>query len=252
MENSSQRDDLLFGNGDKGSVKENGINENESSNKKYSNSSKELIDNENNTSIETGDDNSDKGMSCDGILNENEHEKEKSGFTPEKTYASVVKRDNQSMDTSLNFIPIVIDDDGCKFVVFDEDLVAKRSNKWKLTLYGKFVGCSMSENALRYHLRRMWSKYDFIDVQRKRKKLKFPLWARMKNIPLEAWTKNGISALESSLGKPIRMDNVTAQACQNGRGKAEFARVLVEFDVKKGLKEEIDIQYDYGNKLIYG
>ncbi|GJZ13732.1 RNA-directed DNA polymerase, eukaryota, reverse transcriptase zinc-binding domain protein [Tanacetum coccineum] len=39
------------------------------------------------------------------------------------------------------------------------------------------------------------------------------------------------------------MDNVTAQACQNGRGKAEFARVLVEFDVKKGLKEEIDIQY---------
>ncbi|GKG52793.1 hypothetical protein Tco_0549905, partial [Tanacetum coccineum] len=89
MENSSQRDDLcksnvmnnelgpdmmgdggfvlnsegnasfkgdkgVFGNEDKESVKENGINENESGNKNCNNSSEELIDNEINTSIGTG------------------------------------------------------------------------------------------------------------------------------------------------------------------------------------------------------
>ncbi|GKB96904.1 RNA-directed DNA polymerase, eukaryota, reverse transcriptase zinc-binding domain protein [Tanacetum coccineum] len=101
-----------------------------------------------------------------------------------------------------------------------------------------FVGCFMSENALRYHLRRMWSKYGFIDVHgdanggcffkfkneedmekvieqgpwivnhkllfvqkwdpniglEKKEETKIPIWARMKNIPLEAWTKDGISA----------------------------------------------------------
>ncbi|GKC31241.1 hypothetical protein Tco_1038535, partial [Tanacetum coccineum] len=61
--------------------------------------------------------------------------------------------------------PTVIEEDGSEFVVFDKELTGKGSNKWKLTLYGKFVGCYMSENALRYHLRRMWSKCGFVDVQ---------------------------------------------------------------------------------------
>ncbi|GKB24961.1 RNA-directed DNA polymerase, eukaryota, reverse transcriptase zinc-binding domain protein [Tanacetum coccineum] len=61
----------------------------------------------------------------------------------------------------------------------------------------------------------------------------------MKNIPLEAWTKDGISAMASSLGKPLRMDNITAQACVAERGRAEFARVLVEFEVKKDFKEHM-------------
>nr|GEW25125.1 hypothetical protein [Tanacetum cinerariifolium] len=43
-----------------------------------------------------------------------------------------------------------------------------------------------------------------------------------------------------SLGKPNRMDNVAAQMCQSGIGRAEFARVLVEFDVNKGFKEETE------------
>ncbi|GKB24960.1 retrovirus-related pol polyprotein from transposon TNT 1-94, partial [Tanacetum coccineum] len=56
-----------------------------------------------------------------------------------KTYASAIQKNTMKLDT--------------------------RSNKWKLTVYGQFVGCYMSENALRYHLRRMWSKYGFVDVQ---------------------------------------------------------------------------------------
>lgn len=36
---------------------------------------------------------------------------------------------------------------------------------------------------------------------------KIPIWAKMINVPLEAWSKEGISALASSLGRPLRMDN---------------------------------------------
>ncbi|GJT17403.1 RNA-directed DNA polymerase, eukaryota, reverse transcriptase zinc-binding domain protein [Tanacetum coccineum] len=117
-----------------------------------------------------------------------------------KSYAVAVQNKSQTLDTSLNFRPTVTDDDGCEFVIFDEEL-----------------GCYMAENALRYHVRRMWSKYGFIDVQdptiglEKKDETKIPLWAKIKNIPLETWTKDRISALASSLGKPLRMDNIIAQ-----------------------------------------
>ncbi|GKE17431.1 RNA-directed DNA polymerase, eukaryota, reverse transcriptase zinc-binding domain protein [Tanacetum coccineum] len=69
------------------------------------------------------------------------------------------------------------------------------------------------------------------------------VWAKLNNIPLEAISNKGISALASSLGKPLRMDNTTAKVCQSGMGKGEYTRVLVEFDVNKGFKDEICIRY---------
>ncbi|GKB71203.1 RNA-directed DNA polymerase, eukaryota, reverse transcriptase zinc-binding domain protein [Tanacetum coccineum] len=48
------------------------------------------------------------------------------------------------------------------------------------------------------------------------------------------------------------MDNITAQNCKDGKGGAEYARVLVEFDVDKGFKEEICIQYRSKDNVIRG
>ncbi|GKA59381.1 RNA-directed DNA polymerase, eukaryota, reverse transcriptase zinc-binding domain protein [Tanacetum coccineum] len=62
---------------------------------------------------------------------------------------------------------------------------------------------------------------------------KLPVWVKMVNVPLEAWTMEGISALASSLGKPIMMDASTANMCHNGFGNIEYARVLVEMDSEK-------------------
>ncbi|GKB62678.1 hypothetical protein Tco_0918864 [Tanacetum coccineum] len=44
-------------------------------------------------------------------------------------------------------------------------------------------------------------------------------------------------------GKPLIMDNMTTKRCQFREGRMDFARVLVEFDVLKGFKEKIEIQY---------
>ncbi|PWA84663.1 hypothetical protein CTI12_AA084270 [Artemisia annua] len=49
--------------------------------------------------------------------------------------------------------------------------------------------------------------------------------------------------IPSCLGKPLMMDEMIARICQFGVGKTDYARVLVEFDAKKGLKESIRIEY---------
>ncbi|PWA97321.1 hypothetical protein CTI12_AA029930 [Artemisia annua] len=79
---------------------------------------------------------------------------------------------------------------------------------------------------------------------------KVPVWAKMSNVPLEAWSLKGISALASSLGKPMVMDNMTAAMCFKGVGNLDYARVLVEIDAEKEIKHVIEVQYrDMDNKV---
>ncbi|GKA46942.1 RNA-directed DNA polymerase, eukaryota, reverse transcriptase zinc-binding domain protein [Tanacetum coccineum] len=223
-----------------------------------------------------------------------DHEEKTEGEV--KSYANDVQKNDNNVDTSFEYKPTEISEDGTEFVIFDEEIVAKGSEKWKLTIRGQFVGCYMYENELRYHIKRMWGKYGVIDVQMDRQGIcyfkfrsneglervleqgpwivnnkplyvqkwnpiiklekvdatKILVWAKLINIQLEAWSKEGISALASSLGKPLRMDNVTAQICKDGKGIADFARVLVEFDASKGLKDEICVQYRSKDNVIKG
>ncbi|GJZ56099.1 RNA-directed DNA polymerase, eukaryota, reverse transcriptase zinc-binding domain protein [Tanacetum coccineum] len=81
---------------------------------------------------------------------------------------------------------------------------------------------------------------------------KVPLRVTIVNIPLEAWSSERISALASGLGRPLIMDNMTARMCQFGEGRLDYARVLVEFDVMKGYKDKIEIQYRDKNNNVKG
>ncbi|GJY86838.1 RNA-directed DNA polymerase, eukaryota, reverse transcriptase zinc-binding domain protein [Tanacetum coccineum] len=79
---------------------------------------------------------------------------------------------------------------------------------------------------------------------------KLPIWVRMTVVPLEAWSVDGISALASSLGNPLVMDNMIANMCHNGLGRLDFARVLVEMDADIEFKKTIEVQYrDNSNKV---
>ncbi|GKA53168.1 zinc knuckle CX2CX4HX4C containing protein [Tanacetum coccineum] len=64
---------------------------------------------------------------------------------------------------------------------------------------------------------------------------KIPVWVKLVNVPMEAWSVKGISALASSIGKPVIMDEVATKMCVIGIGRFGFARVLVEIDAEKGL-----------------
>ncbi|GJY05164.1 RNA-directed DNA polymerase, eukaryota, reverse transcriptase zinc-binding domain protein [Tanacetum coccineum] len=72
---------------------------------------------------------------------------------------------------------------------------------------------------------------------------KIPLWIKMYDVPLEAWTSKGISTLASGLGKPLIMDEMTARMCQFGKGRIGYARVLVEVNAGKEFKKFIKIKY---------
>ncbi|XP_062086176.1 uncharacterized protein LOC133792286 [Humulus lupulus] len=53
-----------------------------------------------------------------------------------------------------------------------------------------------------------------------------PLWIRLPNLGLQYWGKNCLSALVSTIGKPIMVDKFTKD-----RSMIKFAKVLVEMDI---------------------
>nr|GEX49516.1 hypothetical protein [Tanacetum cinerariifolium] len=109
----------------------------------------------------------------------------------------------------------------------------------------KTQGDSAHFSICRYHTWKMWGMYGFVDVQastiglEKIKESKIPVWANLKNVPSEARTRDGISALATSLGKPLRMDNITAQACQAGRGRAALQGFEWNFMIRRVLKMKL-------------
>ncbi|GJU69887.1 RNA-directed DNA polymerase, eukaryota, reverse transcriptase zinc-binding domain protein [Tanacetum coccineum] len=153
-------------------------------------------------------------------------------------------------------------------VVNDENLTGnsnKDSPNQNLNSYASvFVGFEMHINDVRYNIRRMWGKYGIDEIDKGRNgqyffKLKdveepkkMPVWVKITNVPLEAWSVKGISALASNLGKPIVIDSMTASMCHKGIGNLSYARVLVEMEAIKELKNEIEIQYVDKSKNVKG
>lgn len=70
-----------------------------------------------------------------------------------------------------------------------------------------------------------------------------PCWIKLYDVPVEAWTVKGISAIASSLGTPIMMDKSTARMCDEGTGNIGYARVLVEIKAAQEFKEKIQLCY---------
>ncbi|GJU88955.1 RNA-directed DNA polymerase, eukaryota, reverse transcriptase zinc-binding domain protein [Tanacetum coccineum] len=79
-----------------------------------------------------------------------------------------------------------------------------------------------------------------------------PVWVKLHNMPMEAWTNIGISVIASCLGKPKIMDSMTTYVCKSRMGRTEFARMLVEIEAVKGLKEEIELQYRDKDQAVKG
>ncbi|GKB67000.1 RNA-directed DNA polymerase, eukaryota, reverse transcriptase zinc-binding domain protein [Tanacetum coccineum] len=182
-----------------------------------------------------------------------------------KTYAKTVEK--IELNKNLFSIPTSKKDNGDEVVVFDEEIVEEGSKKWVNTIYGYFVGCNMSPAELRNSegmntivdqsplmvngkplMVQKWSPDVCVE---KGEPNKIPVWIKLFNIPLEAWSVKGISALASKLGKPLVMDDMTASMCHNGTRRSAFARVLVEIEASKGFKDIIEIQYkDKNNNVI--
>ncbi|GJV67683.1 zinc knuckle CX2CX4HX4C containing protein [Tanacetum coccineum] len=180
-----------------------------------------------------------------------------------KSYAraTICKQDDYSRKLFVK--PTKMDMNRNEFVIFDETIINEGCKKWDLTLCGYFIGHNMTVNELRYNLRRMWRRKgfkDIVDVNNGMFFIKFhtqeglddvvnyrpwmiPIWIRLCNVPLKAWTKNGITALASRLRKPLVMDKVTPNMCKSCVGRVGYARVLVKISANKGIPDEIVMVY---------
>nr|GFB83358.1 hypothetical protein [Tanacetum cinerariifolium] len=57
-----------------------------------------------------------------------------------------------------------------------------------------------------------------------------PLWVKLKNLPLEAWSSKGISDVASRLGTTLIMYQTTTNMCNLGNDRPGFAGVLVNVE----------------------
>ncbi|KAJ0766031.1 hypothetical protein HanPI659440_Chr08g0310681 [Helianthus annuus] len=68
-----------------------------------------------------------------------------------------------------------------------------------------------------------------------------PVWIKMHEVPLTAFTEDGLSLLASKVGMPKMLDSYTATMCAESWGRSSFARALVEIHAAVELKKSITV-----------
>ncbi|KAL0367301.1 UNVERIFIED_CONTAM: hypothetical protein Sradi_3620200 [Sesamum radiatum] len=73
-------------------------------------------------------------------------------------------------------------------------------------------------------------------VLRKLQHTQVPVWVKLRHLPVELWTTEGLSTVASGIGKPLYPDAIT-RACT----RLDFARVCIMLDISSTLPKHIVI-----------
>ncbi|GJV10355.1 hypothetical protein Tco_1351896 [Tanacetum coccineum] len=154
-------------------------------------------------------------------------------------------------------VPTSVNEKGDEVVVFDEELVREGCKKWKNTVCGYFIGCSMPVYEVKYNLRRMQGEHGLKEIISDDEGLCFVKFKSEEGLNFvidqspwmvnEAWSTKGTRTLSSRLGRPTIMDQMTADMCNKGTKRLRYARILVEIEATKGLPNNIEINYVFGH-----
>ncbi|KAL0401927.1 UNVERIFIED_CONTAM: hypothetical protein Slati_4222600 [Sesamum latifolium] len=66
--------------------------------------------------------------------------------------------------------------------------------------------------------------------------MQVPVWIKLRHLPVELWTTEGLSTVASGIGKPLYPDAIT-RACT----RLDFARVCIMLDISSKLSKHIVI-----------
>ncbi|KAJ0615176.1 hypothetical protein HanIR_Chr02g0071041 [Helianthus annuus] len=66
-----------------------------------------------------------------------------------------------------------------------------------------------------------------------------PMWVKMHDVPLAAFTEDGLSLIASKIGTPKMLDSFTATMYVESWGRSSFARALIEIHAESELKKSI-------------
>jgi len=67
------------------------------------------------------------------------------------------------------------------------------------------------------------------------------IWIKIHNVPLVAYSDDGLSLLASKLGTPKQLDAYTSSMCTEAWGRSSYARALVEISADSDFKKELTI-----------
>nr|GEW95362.1 RNA-directed DNA polymerase, eukaryota, reverse transcriptase zinc-binding domain protein [Tanacetum cinerariifolium] len=157
------------------------------------------------------------------------------------SYAKMITANSDDVDKTLCYIPTTIAKDGSDVAIFDEELFNNENGMDQVLKNSPWLVGG----------RPLLVQKGSPDVYFEKAETDIvPLWIKMFDIPLEAWSTKGISTLASSLGEPIVMDDMIAQMYKYGKGRIGYARVLVEVSAKKEFKKVIDVHYKNKDGMI--
>ncbi|XP_039020175.1 uncharacterized protein LOC120151933 [Hibiscus syriacus] len=128
-------------------------------------------------------------------------------------------------------------------------------SEWNLSLVGQFLGTSPSfasiqrianKSALNWVIENSpWHIHNNPLILRKwepnLKSLSFnlskiPVWILLFNVPLELFSRAGLSYVDSAIGVPVSMDTITAS-----KSRLEFAKVCVEIGANDTIPRYVDV-----------
>ena len=70
---------------------------------------------------------------------------------------------------------------------------------------------------------------------------KVSIWVKMHDVPIAAYTDDGLSMIATKLGNPKVLDSHTTSMCINAWGRPSFARAIVEVDADNELKKTVSV-----------
>ncbi|XVE48983.1 hypothetical protein DITRI_Ditri01bG0045400 [Diplodiscus trichospermus] len=73
---------------------------------------------------------------------------------------------------------------------------------------------------------------------------RIPLWVHLSNVPLELFTKEGLSYIASAIGNPLYMDRIIA-----AQQRLAYAKICVELDVNLEVPDSIEVQMKDGTLI---
>ncbi|GJS23608.1 zinc knuckle CX2CX4HX4C containing protein [Tanacetum coccineum] len=67
--------------------------------------------------------------------------------------------------------------------------------------------------------------------------MKVPVWVKLHNVPIVAFTSDELSMIATKLDNPIMLDSYTSSMCMKSWGCGSFNRAFFELDATCGLKD---------------
>ncbi|XP_022042318.1 uncharacterized protein LOC110944968 [Helianthus annuus] len=65
------------------------------------------------------------------------------------------------------------------------------------------------------------------------------IWVKIHEVPIAAYTEDGLSLIATTIGEPKMLDSFTTSMCTDSWGRSSYVRALVEISAEKELREEI-------------